>query len=391
MSLTTPTTVSRLTSVVPSAISVLEVNGPLALDFVKRGWCPNRGDTDLQINAIRFGHTQFDGISSGESIIVCRTAKNCIEVHCHGGRLASHAILRGLISFGAVEQPAKLRCPVDGNGEIASEACEDLLRASTLQTTTILLDQMRGALARELDSIRTKLIAGNMADATASLKQLSHRSRLGSHLIEPWRVVLAGPPNAGKSSLLNMILGYARAIVHEQAGTTRDLLAEHTSFAGWPIELIDGAGIRASTDAIEATGIDQTLERIASADCTLLLVDSTTGWTDTHNQILDCCSGKVVLVITKSDLTSDFVHNIPMRLPSRVETSSVTGAGLKELIEAVVSFLVPQILCKGDPVPFRQRHRDAIEVAIDSIRRNEIETAFDCLHSRYREIACNRG
>lgn len=377
-----PTTVSRLTSAAPSAISVLEINGPLALDFVSRGWRPNQGDTDLQINAIRYGYTQLDGFSSGESIVVCRTDEHRIEVHCHGGRLASQAILRGLVSYGAVEQPAKFCYSADDNDEIASEAREDLLRASTLQTTSILLDQMRGSLTRELQFIGTKLIEGDLAGATASLKQLSDRSQLGSHLIEPWRVVLAGPPNSGKSSLLNILLGYARAIVHEQAGTTRDLLAERTSFAGWPIELIDGAGIRTATDTIEATGIEQTLDSIASADCTLMLVDSTTGWTDTHNQILDHCTGKVVMVTTKSDLSSAEANNIPKRFISRVETSCVTGAGLNELIEAVVSFLIPLAPCKGDPVPFRQRHRDAIAVAMDFVRSDEIENAVVCLHTQ---------
>ncbi len=382
----TPTTVSRLTSAAPSAIAVLEINGPLALEFVKRCWRPNQGDTNLQINAIRYGFTQFDGIAHGESIVVCRTADHCVEIHCHGGRLASEAILRGLVDCGALEQPVELRCSAADNNPIVSEAREDLLRAATLRTTAILLDQLRGSLTQELHSIRSLLIERDISQATKRLTQLSARSPLGSHLIEPWRVALAGPPNSGKSSLLNMLLGYTRAIVHEQAGTTRDLLAERSSFDGWPIELVDGAGIRTATDTIEATGIEQTLQRIASADCTLLLVDGTTGWTETHHRILNHGSKKVVLVVTKSDLiglntmeSKDRTGNIPKSINMRVETSSVTGAGIKELMKAVVSFLVPQTLRKGDPVPFRQRHRDFLASAMDSIRKDEIDTAIDCL------------
>jgi len=385
----TPTTVSRLTSAVPSAIAVLEINGPLALDFVTRCWRPNQGDANLQINAIRYGFTQFDSLAHGESIVVCRTAEHCVEIHCHGGRLASEAILRELVACGALEQPVTFRFSADDNDEIVSEAREDLLRASTLRTTAILLDQLRGSLSQELHSIRSLLIEKDLFQATKRLSQLSARSQLGSHLVEPWRVVMAGPPNSGKSSLLNMLLGYTRAIVHEQAGTTRDLLAERSSFDGWPIELVDGAGIRTATDAIEATGIEQTLERIASADCTLLLVDCITRWTETHHQILTHCSEKVILVVTKSDLigvdtleSDDRTRDIPKSITTRVDTSSVTGTGLKELMNAVVSFLVPQTLSKGDPVPFRQRHRDILAAAMDSIRKDEIDTAIACLQTQ---------
>ena len=293
--------------------------------------------------------------------------------------------------MGAKEQSPNGRGSVDNGDAIVSEAREDLTRAATLRTTAILLDQFRGALGREIDAIKSILRAGESSEALMRISKLKDRSQLGSHLLEPWRVVLAGPPNSGKSSLLNLLLGYSRAIVHEQAGTTRDLLSERTSFDGWPIELIDGAGIRNAVDTIEATGIKNTLQRIASADCTLLLVDQTTGWTETHTQILNHCSGKAVLVITKSDLirvdakrSEAGIVEIPERpvapwalvapgslvapwslvspgsLVARVETSSVTGAGLKELISAVVLFLVPHRLQAGDPVPFRQRHRDAL-------------------------------
>ena len=355
------------------------LEGPLALQLTHRCWRPNQGDCSLPLNTIRFGFTQFDNSDTGESIIVCRTAEHRVEIHCHGGRLASDTILRKLVSVGAKEQSPYGRESVDYGDAIVSEAREDLTRAATLRTTAILLDQFRGALGREIDEIKSILKAGETAEALKRISKLKDRSQLGSHLLEPWRVVLAGPPNSGKSSLLNLLLGYSRAIVHEQAGTTRDLLSERTSFDGWPIELIDCAGIRNAADTIEATGIKNTLQRIASADCTLLLVDQTTGWTKTHTQILNHCSGKAVLVITKSDLirvdakrSEAGIVEIPERpvapgslvapwsLVARVETSSVTGAGLKELISAVVLFLVPHRLQAGDPVPFRQRHRDAL-------------------------------
>ncbi len=324
----------------------------------------------MKIDAIRYGFTQMPGLATGESIVVCRTDDQRVEIHCHGGRLASDMILRTLISFGAIEQSTD---PIvhSNEGLIFAEAQEDLVKAKTLRTTSILLDQMRGALQREFDAIDSARKGGNSSEARTRLKRLEQRINIGRHLIEPWQVVLAGPPNSGKSSLLNLLLGYSRAIVHEQAGTTRDLLSEQSSFDGWPIELIDGAGIRNAIDGIEATGVERSLQRIESADCVLLLLDRTTGWTETHAEIFSLCSGQVVLVETKTDLSQKTsIENGKSRIgiPShaseliatRVETSSVTGVGLKELMDAVVSSLVPKTLQAGEPIPFRERHRQLI-------------------------------
>lgn len=369
------TKLTQLTSTAPSAIAVLELNGPLAIDYLHRLWRPNRGEKDLEINAIRYGFTQIDGQSKGESVVVCRTGEQRVEIHCHGGRMASEIIRQTLVAYGAVEHLPALGC--DGSdglneaGLIEAEARQDLIHATTLRTTSILLDQMRGALQREFAAIESSLHSGDSVDAMSRLKRLESRAQLGSHLIAPWQVVLAGPPNSGKSSLLNLLLGYARAIVHEQAGTTRDLLSEKSSFDGWPMDLIDGAGIRVANDAIEETGISQALDRIASADCVLLLVDKTTGWTETHAEIARICGGRCVLVETKSDLATPFSNggnrrqvDIPTSLANafsaKIETSSVTGHGLKELIDAVVQFLVPDALQPGEPIPFRARHRNWI-------------------------------
>ena len=358
---------SRLTSSALSAIAVLEIRGPLALDFVKQCWRPNQGDDGLQIDAIRYGFTRSDSKAQGESIVVCRTGDYRVEIHCHGGRLASESILQSLISFGAIEQPAKLSFAADHCDTIAMEAREDLLLAATQRTTAILLDQFRGALRREFENIQSMWTSGNIEEATRRLERLNSRSQVGSHLIDPWRVVLAGPPNSGKSSLLNLLLGYSRAIVHDQAGTTRDLLAERSSFDGWPIELVDGAGIRTASDAIESAGIESSLHRISTADCTLLTIDGSIGWTETHTRILDHCTGKVVFVFTKCDLTSEAqpeLGNVPKSIAvsnqERVYTSSVTGSGLNELMNTVVSVLIPSPINAGEAVPFRQRHREFI-------------------------------
>jgi tRNA modification GTPase len=377
------TTVSRLTAGSPSAIAVLEVAGPRAVDIVQQCWRPNQGSNTLSLNRIRYGCTLNSSQEPGESIVVCRTEWNRIEIHCHGGRMASDQIVRELVRHGAVEQSAAESIGRELDDEIANEAREDLTRASTHRSTSILLDQMRGALGNEFRSIGVLMNSKQYSEAGARLRLLLGRYAVGRHLIAPWVVVLAGPPNVGKSSLLNLLLGYSRAIVHEQAGTTRDLLSERSSLDGWPIEIVDGAGIRdreMAGDAIEAMGIERTLLRIGESDCLLLLVDSVSGWTKVHESILSHPRGHTILVLTKSDLaiettsprSSQLAQEIAKldsdgRVALVVETSAVTGFGLEKLMETIVAELVPQSLQPGDAVPFRKRHLDWIETTLAKI------------------------
>jgi tRNA modification GTPase len=377
-----PTTVTRLTATVSSAIAVLEVAGPNAETIVDACWRPNHGSSVLGLNCIRFGFTRpRDGSAhkesvesdtrSSESIVVCRTDRDRIELHCHGGRLAAEQIVSDLVRNGAVNVSIGEKNTIDGFDEVRREAIQDLTKVNTVRTTSILLDQLRGALSREMEQIDACFSRGNTVEAKHRLLALKERSSFGLHLIEPWRVILAGPPNVGKSSLLNRLLGYSRAIVHEQAGTTRDLLSERSSLGGWPIELMDGAGIRNvahAEDQIEVVGIDRTLYSIAQADCVLLLVDSERGWTDDHAQILARCSNKVIFVWTKcdignavtedaSDALSKFeIDSIAIQSGSAIRTSSFTGVGLHDLMTKIVNTLVPNSPIRGESVPFRARH-----------------------------------
>jgi tRNA modification GTPase len=386
--LETNTTVSRLTSLAPSAISVIEVAGPRALEWVQRCWQPHAGSSALSLNRIRFGSTRCNGQSQGESVVVCRTDEQRIEIHCHGGRLASEHLIRELVSYGATQRSTSDTFEALGLEDCGREALEDLVKANTMTNTAILMDQWRGALTREFQSIE-RLLQDNRSreEAMKRLSVLQERFSIGCHLIAPWRIVLAGPPNVGKSSLLNRLLGYSRAIVHEQAGTTRDLLAEQTSIEGWPMQFIDSAGVRARkevSDEIEATGVAKTLECIATADCMLLLVDSVVGWTQVHEQLISDYSGKCILVKTKSDLIDDgsaneqqammhsrgdspleFSEATGVKLDRVVNTSCLTGAGLQELMSAIVHVLISIPLQPGDAVPFRKRHADWIATKLN--------------------------
>jgi tRNA modification GTPase len=357
------TTATLLTSSVPAAIAVIEVHGPDALAMVLRHWTPHRGSPELAIHTLRYGSFRTHIVGSqnnapeqpGESIVVHRSEVDRIELHCHGGVMAAGAIQKTLQSLGAILTTPSQWIDRNIDDPIAREATEDLLQATTLTTARILLDQQRGALSKAFETIEKQLLALQWPVALKTIDAVLGWSDVGLHLIRPWRVVLCGPPNVGKSSLLNRLLGYARAIVHDEPGTTRDLLAETTSIEGWPVELIDSAGVRSATDMIEREGIARARTAIDAADLLLLLVDPVAGWTDEQEAISRAHAYKYLVVRTKCDMaTRAFLP--PAADLLAIEVSAATGQGIDHLLEQIASWFVPDPPGLGQAVPFRSRH-----------------------------------
>ena len=149
---------------------------------------------------------------------------------------------------------------------------DDLPRAPTVQTAEILLDQAQGALRAEIARL-ADLVETDARGGLAGLDALIERGRLGLRLLCGWKVVIAGRPNVGKSRLLNALCGFHRAIVDGVPGTTRDVVAFQTAFGGWPVELADTAGLRATADAIEQLGMERTRQELGAADLVVLVLD----------------------------------------------------------------------------------------------------------------------
>ncbi len=121
------------------------------------------------------------------------------------------------------------------------------------------------------------------------------RAPLGLHLTKPWQIVIAGPPNVGKSSLLNAFVGYQRAIVFDQPGTTRDVVTAATAIDGWPVQVSDTAGLRSSADPLETAGADSAAQQARAADCLLLVFDASQHWTAGNQQLIDAWPQAVVV------------------------------------------------------------------------------------------------
>lgn len=145
---------------------------------------------------------------------------------------------------------------------------EPLTQAPTLRTAGILLDQYRGAFARDVATVIS-------TNDLVRLHRLHALGPVGRHLVEPWRVVIAGPPNVGKSSLVNALAGYQRSVVAPVAGTTRDVVTTVIALDGWPVELADTAGLREASESLEVAGVDRAKDRLASADLIVWVMDAT--------------------------------------------------------------------------------------------------------------------
>ena len=369
LSPTSESLATKLTGDLPAAIAVIEIQGPLVDTWLAEYWKPAHGSPLLSLNTIRYGSLATSQQAS-ESVVVCKTAPHRAEIHCHGGSLAASCILDSLQKHGFLIQSTSQWLSQHQPDEIRAQAAHILLHAKTLRTTRILLDQFNGALSNAFQRIENLIDQGNWTDAQSELQALQQWESLGSHLTNPYTVLLCGPPNVGKSSLLNRLLGYQRAIVHEQAGTTRDLLAEESSIGGWPVRLLDSAGVRQTHDGIEQAGIERAIEASREADLILLLVDPSQGWTDEHERLaaaLQTNISKCKIVQTKCDMLADTtqapsIHRSQTNAATNaaINVSAKTGEGIEELMKHVQTWLVPTEPGTGQGVPFLPCHRDHI-------------------------------
>jgi tRNA modification GTPase len=370
MSVPVATYATLLTPPGRGAVATVIVAGPLAMTALEHCFqsARQRSLADYAIGEIAFGRWQ----ATGEEVVVARRAAERIEIHCHGGSVAVAAILNSLSKRGCEVIQAAAWLRIDQPDRLVADAIEALAQARTARTASILLDQQAGALRRELQAILAAFDAGDLRLVSARLQVLQSRVNVGRHLIAPYRVVVAGPANVGKSTLVNALLGYQRSIVCDQPGTTRDVLTANTAIDGWPLELTDTAGLRDSPesfhDLVERMGIVRALEQIQLADLVVLVFDLTAPlkW-DEMNVLFDDSPGaqqqRPLIVYNKCDL----VAAPPADAPAGVLVSARTGAGLPALLEAIAQRLVPEPPAPGVGVPFLSAHFAALDRAQASL------------------------
>jgi tRNA modification GTPase len=323
------------------------------------------------------------------------TGEDMVELHTHGGRAVVAAVLAELGNLKGLRlaEPGEFARRAFENGKIdlvGIEGLADLIGAETEAQRAQAVRQAAGEQSRLYDDWREQMLkalalveacldfadeadvaANAFADArhiTSGLAQ-SIESHLadghrGEILREGFRVVLAGPPNAGKSSLLNALARRDVAIVSAEAGTTRDALEVRLDLGGYPVVVTDTAGLRKPEGAIEAEGIRRSYAHIGQAQLVLWLVESTGGCVEPPETIR--ATGVPVLpVITKGDLVC---RPVPGLAPDVPRVSVRTGQGLGELIR-LIGAATETALAQGAPIAItRHRHRRDLEVAMDALR-----------------------
>lgn len=359
--------VRRLTGTGEGPIAVYEFCGIPALRFAQNHLKLASGlpVNDLPVNRIFFGywaHSTGSG-RTAEDVVACRTSDTTLEVHTHGSQAVFLSIRNQCRQMGLpfqdqipiAETLADLSRPIPlpprlerflanfATGFASPEALVDWLEQQ-VQTTLLqitaptageaMLMQGTSQWVNELAGI------GELADtagqqAKETLRFLGQTWRFGKHLIEPIVVLLTGAPNVGKSSLINSLLGYQRAIVSPVAGTTRDLVSQETVIQGLPYRLIDSAGIRDSADDLEQIGVQRAKEVRALANVVVRVeaIDELTSRAPSVvSQPQKTPASPIVTVRNKCDLVVDTPPD-----SAAILTSTITGQGIPQLLSAIAA------------------------------------------------------
>jgi tRNA modification GTPase len=379
----TGTIISQLTPSGRGAVASILVAGPHAAELVSRHFSAASGKTLYELPSGRVVFGTFSSLeAAAEEVVVGLHLPNQLEIHCHGGALAASAVMKRLAQEGAEAVPWQRVAELTEPDRIAAEASVVLAEARTEKTAAILLEQYHGSLRRCICEVISQLEEGlvNVPAATSRLERLLDLAPLGRHLTSSWRVFIAGAPNVGKSSLMNALVGYQRSIVFDQPGTTRDLLTATTSLDGWPIVLVDSAGLRDSEDALEEAGVARATAGLADADLVIWVEDATKP-ADTERGMARPQLGVGVLefvVKNKADLVPEGV--LPPDAKA-IAVSALTGQGLSQLCQRIVERLIPNPTLPGEAILFTSRQENAVRAAVEAISSGNSASALTWLRT----------
>ena len=407
MSLHTTQTIAAVATGLPGAIGILRLSGPNAVPIAAQLFHAADGlPLDAHPPRSMIYGSLLDAHGKVIDRMVCTysrgpasyTGEDTAELQCHGSPLVLQLGLDALFRLGARQAlPGEFtkRAFLNGRLDLAqAEAVVDLIDAQSREGVYQSAGQLAGALSRRVDSIYSGLVdlmahfhavldypdedidpfkeeqmAQSMNRAQEELTALLATHRRGESLVGGLPCAIAGKPNAGKSSLLNALLGYDRAIVTDIPGTTRDTVEERVRLGGVLLRLIDTAGLRDSADPIERMGVERSRTAMEQAALILFLCDQSVPFTKEDAQLLEqaMACAPTILVWNKADLPSapaPFLH-LPEDMPV-VEVSAKTGQGLDTLEQAVVS-LVPCGDTDSGALLTNARQADAAQRALESI------------------------
>lgn len=408
------------TAMAPSGIGIVRISGPEAVavaDRLYRGKKKEKRLENMKSHTIHYGWiVEQEQVLDEVLVMLMRgphsyTGEDTVEIDCHGGVLAVKRVLEAAVHAGArLAEPGEFTKRAFLNGRIdlsQAEAVMDVISAKSEYALQSSVSQLQGSVSRAVKDIREKLLY-EIAFIESALDDPEHVSldgypeRLkeivrkekgriekllksaddGKLLQEGIKTVILGKPNAGKSSLLNLLVGEEKAIVTEIAGTTRDVLEEQITLGGISLRMLDTAGIRSTADKVEQIGVERAKEHAKDADLILYVVDASVPLDENDAQIMELLRGrKTIILLNKSDLqTVISAEELTERVNAPVlNISAREETGLEELETMIKEMFFQGEISFNDEVYITNlRQKQALKDALESLKlvENSIEAGM---------------
>lgn len=415
------TTIAAIsTAMSASGIGIVRMSGPESMDVISRIYRSKNGGKNIKevkSHTIHYGYI-FDGEEVVDEVLVMvmraprtYTGEDTVEIDCHGGVYAMKKVLETVLRNGAqIAEPGEFTKRAFLNGRLdlsQAEAVMDVIQAKSAVALKSSLQQLKGSVLRAIKEIRSSILY-QIAFIESALDDPEHISLEGypeklrkivdeeyekvetllksaddgRMIQEGIKTVILGKPNAGKSSLLNFLVGEDRAIVTDIAGTTRDTLEEYISLHGISLRIIDTAGIRETEDVVEKIGVGKAKKMAEDADLILYVVDSSLPLDENDREIMELLGGrKSIVIYNKTDLESVVdIKELKEKTGSPViPVSVVEETGITELEEIIKKMFFRGEISFDDEVYITNaRHKTALEEALESLKMvgESIETGM---------------
>ena len=392
-------------------IAVIRVSGNGALDIVQQRW-QGKPLSEMASHTAHLGHIiDSQGELLDEAVLTLFRAPNSftgedvVEISCHGSLWIQQQIVSTLIDAGcraATGGEFTQRAFANGKLDLSqAEAIADVIASQSRASHHVAMNQMRGAFSRQLSTLRSQLLqfvslieleldfseedvtfadrerlTTLATDIKKVIDSLAGSYQAGNAIKNGLPVAIVGPTNAGKSTLLNTLLGDDRALVSDIKGTTRDVIEDTIVMGGTLIRFIDTAGIRESQDVIETMGIERSFKKMDEARIVLWVVDATAPVTeleDFHKQIAEHCHDKAVIaVVNKIDAgdTQAIVNKLNAMDVKIAEISARAGTGIEQLKQDIIeAAALPQVTDENAVIVTNARHYHALVRASEAIDR----------------------